>query len=84
MHPRAIPLPCPYSRLTLLVPAVLAALLGSIPAPSSAAPLPADSRISAVTVYTDRAVVTRTAPLELATTGIFEVNFEKLPRTTAS
>ena len=42
------------------------------------AALPADSRLSAVTVYTDRAVVTRVAALNLAT-GSVEVTFEKLP-----
>jgi uncharacterized protein (TIGR02231 family) len=44
-----------------------------------AAPLPARSNITAATVYLDRAVVTRSAALELATTGITEVTFEKLP-----
>jgi uncharacterized protein (TIGR02231 family) len=44
-----------------------------------AAPLPADSRIAAVTVYLDRAVVTRSAGLNLAATGLTEVTFEKLP-----
>src|SRR5471030_2918372 len=44
-----------------------------------AAPLPASSRIAAVTIYTDRAVVTRSAALALAATGTVEVTFEKLP-----
>lgn len=44
-----------------------------------AAPLPANSRIAAVTVYADRAVVTRNATLDLAATGTVEVMFEKLP-----
>ena len=44
-----------------------------------AAPLPAKSTITGVTVYTDRAVVTRTAALDLAATGGVEVTFEKLP-----
>lgn len=44
-----------------------------------AAPLPANSRIAAVTVYADRAVVTRNATLDLAATGMVEVMFEKLP-----
>ncbi len=39
---------------------------------------PADSRISAVTVYLDRAVVTRTATVELAA-GAAEVVFANLP-----
>ena len=43
------------------------------------APLTANSTLSAVTVYTDRAVVTRTASLELNSTGSAEVVFEKLP-----
>ena len=43
-----------------------------------AAPMPVDSSISAVTVYTDRAVVTRTASLELRG-GITELVFPNLP-----
>ena len=45
----------------------LLALLGALCAATalSAAPLPVDSKITAVTVYTDRAVVTRTATVEL-------------------
>ena len=46
-----------------------------------AAPQPADSHIAAVTVYADRAVVTRTAALDVTTTGTVEVTFEKLPAT---
>ncbi len=38
-----------------------------------------DSRISAVTVYADRAVVTRTATLDVATTGPQEIVFANLP-----
>ena len=45
------------------------------------APLHATSRITAVTVYTDRAVITRTASLDIGTTGAIEVAFEKLPAT---
>lgn len=44
-----------------------------------AAPLTAESHIAAVTVYLDRAVVTRSATLDLAATGVAEVTFEKLP-----
>ena len=47
----------------------LLAALALAAAPSLAAPLPAQSSIHAVTVYTDRAIVTRTAPLDLAATG---------------
>lgn len=43
-----------------------------------AAPQVIDSRISAVTVYTDRAIVTRTAHLELPT-GLHEIALEQLP-----
>lgn len=43
-----------------------------------AAPTPVDSTISAVTVYTDRAVVTRTATTELAG-GTVELVFANLP-----
>jgi uncharacterized protein (TIGR02231 family) len=44
-----------------------------------AAPLAAPSNISAVTVYLDRAVVTRSARIDLAATGVTEVTLEKLP-----
>ena len=44
-----------------------------------AAPLTAHSTLTAATVYTDRALVTRTASLDLAATGVTEVTFEKLP-----
>jgi uncharacterized protein (TIGR02231 family) len=45
----------------------------------SGAPLGADSHIAAVTVYADRAVITREATLEIKAAGIVEVAFEKLP-----
>ena len=41
--------------------------------------LPATSSITGVTVYADRAVVTRSAVLELGAAGGVEVTFEKLP-----
>jgi uncharacterized protein (TIGR02231 family) len=41
--------------------------------------LPADSRISAVTVYSDRAVVSRTASLTLTSAGMVEVVYDRLP-----
>jgi len=41
---------------------------------------PVDSTLSAVTVYADRAVVTRTAKLELDSAGPFEAVFERLPQ----
>jgi uncharacterized protein (TIGR02231 family) len=40
---------------------------------------PIESRITAVTVYTDRAVVTRTAALDVAAPGPLEMVFENLP-----
>ncbi len=59
---------------------LLAALaLAAGPASALAAPLPAPSSIHAVTVYADRAIVTRAAPLELPATGTVEVTFDKLP-----
>ena len=59
---------------------LLAALaLAAGPASALAAPLPAPSSIHAVTVYTDRAIVTRAAPLDLPATGTIEVTFDKLP-----
>jgi uncharacterized protein (TIGR02231 family) len=45
----------------------------------AAAPLAVDSTIKAVTVYADRAVVTRAASLTVTATGVIEATFEKLP-----
>jgi uncharacterized protein (TIGR02231 family) len=59
----------------LRMSAVAAAILSIV----RAAPVAADSRITAVTVYTDRAVVTRTAAVTLTAPGPVEVTFEKLP-----
>ncbi len=61
-----------------LARALFPALL-SVASAASAAPIPAKSGITAVTVYLDRAVITRSATLELAATGVTEVTFEKLP-----
>lgn len=58
--------------LALLVP------LLAVVSMARAAPVPANSNITAVVVYADRAVVTRTAVLE-AVAGTLEVVFEKLP-----
>ena len=44
-----------------------------------AAPVPVDSAITAVTVYTDRAVVTRTGQVELPG-GVSELQFVNLPQ----
>ncbi len=49
------------------------------PLAAFAAPVVAESRVTAVTVYTDRAVVTRTATVNLTAPGAAEVTFEKLP-----
>ena len=59
----------------------LLASLGALCAASlvSAAPVPVDSAITAVTVYTDRAVVTRTGTIELPG-GISELEFVNLPQ----
>jgi hypothetical protein len=43
--------------------------------------MPADSRITAVTVYADTAVVTRSTTLDLPSQGKVEVTFENLPAT---
>lgn len=59
--------------------AFIAALFATAPAALVAAPLPATSSINAVTVYTDRAIVTRAAALDLTATGVSEVTFDKLP-----
>jgi uncharacterized protein (TIGR02231 family) len=71
-------LPSPASRLRLLALLSPFSLLLA-PAAASAA-TPAAATISAVTIYADRAVVTRTARVEL-TAGPNEVTFEKLPDT---
>jgi uncharacterized protein (TIGR02231 family) len=63
-------------RLLALLGALCAAALS---AALSAAPLPVDSKISAVTVYTDRAVVTRSATVELVG-GTMELTFANLPQ----
>ncbi len=57
---------------TLRLPVLLAALAAGLHAA-------VDSRITAVTVYTDRAVVTRTASATLSSSGAHELVFEKLP-----
>lgn len=44
-----------------------------------AAALNADSQVTAVTVYADRAVVTRTASLDLPSAGPAEIVFDRLP-----
>jgi len=41
--------------------------------------IPVDSKVTAVTVYTDRAQVTRSASVELPSSGIAELVFENLP-----
>lgn len=66
----------PMKTLRALFACATAATLASAVV---AAAIPAKSAISAVTVYTDRAVVTRSAALDLAATGVTEVTFEKLP-----
>ncbi|MBB4867322.1 uncharacterized protein (TIGR02231 family) [Pseudomonas nitritireducens] len=58
---------------------LMIALAGALASTSLlAAPQVADSRISAVTVYTDRAIVTRTATLQLPA-GQHEIALEQLP-----
>ncbi|WP_256205370.1 MULTISPECIES: mucoidy inhibitor MuiA family protein [unclassified Pseudomonas] len=58
---------------------LILAMAGTLASPSLlAAAQVADSRISAVTVYTDRAIVTRTATLQLPA-GQHEIALEQLP-----
>ena len=59
--------------------AFLPAAPAGIPGTESGQNVTANSTITAVTVYTDRAVVTRMVPLDLAASGAVEVAFEKLP-----
>ncbi|HVU22936.1 MAG TPA: mucoidy inhibitor MuiA family protein [Opitutus sp.] len=58
------------------LPALATCLLASL---AAGAPLPADSHITAVTVYTDRAVVTRATGVTVPAAGTVEVSFERLP-----
>ncbi len=64
-----------------LLRSLLPISLGLFLVSASAAPLTPKCEITAVTVYTDRAVVTRNAGLDLTTgvPGVFEVVFDKLP-----
>jgi uncharacterized protein (TIGR02231 family) len=62
--------------MTKILPPLAAALLTALSA--AAAPIAADSHITAVTVYADRAVVTRDATLDVAA-GPVEVTFAQLP-----
>jgi uncharacterized protein (TIGR02231 family) len=63
------------TRRVLLACALLPALVSA----TLATPVPAKSAIAAVTVYLDRAVVTRSAALDLTATGVTEVTIERLP-----
>jgi len=67
------------SALSSLFGAAVLALGCLAPSLALAAPLTAKSKIIAVTVYTDRAMVTRSAPVELPATGLVEVEFDRLP-----
>lgn len=60
-------------------PFLCAALCAALLPRLSAAPVEADSRITAVTVYRDRAVVTRTVGLEVNQSGPLDVVFARLP-----
>jgi uncharacterized protein (TIGR02231 family) len=60
-------------------PRLLPACLVLLATTTFAAPVPAESHISAVTIYADRAVVTRTATVQVGGAGAFEAVFERLP-----
>ena len=64
-----------------LTPTLLVGACAGFLAIASAEPIPADSSITAVTVYADRAMVTRTARLNVTETGVQEVSFDRLPAT---
>lgn len=66
-------------KLPLLSAGFLLLLGARLLSSAAAAPIVASSQIDAVTVYADRAVITRKATLEVPATGLVEVNFEKLP-----
>ncbi len=72
MQSQRIPMKLKFRRLVALA-------FCFAPLAAFAAPVVADSRVTAVTVYTDRAVVTRTATVNLTASGAAEVTFEKLP-----
>ena len=56
------------------------AVLAVFAAPAAhSAPIAADSQITAVTLYADRAVITRSAALDLPAAGPVEVVFDQLP-----
>ncbi|MBC8039425.1 MAG: mucoidy inhibitor MuiA family protein [Opitutaceae bacterium] len=59
-----------------LLPHLLAALVATT---AFAAPIPADSSLTAATVYTDRAVLTRTASALAVPSGTSEITFSGLP-----
>jgi conserved hypothetical protein len=62
------------------LPGVAAFLLALLPSVSAfAAPIAAESQIRAVTVYADRAVVTRTGEVRIPAAGVVEILFERLP-----
>ncbi len=60
------------------LPLLLAALFTATSA-AFAAPIPADSSLTAATVYTDRAVLTRTASALAVPAGTSEITFSGLP-----
>ncbi len=62
-----------------LLLALVAALFVAAPVGGRAATLAAKSTITSVTVYSEGAIVTRTAPLDLAATGVTDVTFDQLP-----
>lgn len=61
------------------LPRLLPAWFVLVATSTFAAPTPAESRITAVTIYADRAVVTRTATVQIGGAGTFEAAFERLP-----
>ncbi|MDR1011401.1 MAG: mucoidy inhibitor MuiA family protein [Opitutaceae bacterium] len=64
--------------ITTLAPGIPFAAAASAHAKSMTTPTPAQSKITAATVYTDRAIVTRTARIDLPA-GETHVTLEKLP-----
>ena len=71
--PQSIHLPFPFMKTLRLV-----VLFGALASVALAAPIPANSTITAATVYADRAVVTRSARLDLPA-GQSEITFAGLP-----
>jgi uncharacterized protein (TIGR02231 family) len=67
------------STFMKLIHASFIVVLAVLCSQSRAEPLATVSRITAVTVYADRAVITRQTSINVTTTGLLELTFDELP-----